>query len=199
MGACDPSNSAARPKILNSLGPIPVARLSEGKEVLRTPANVRQTNGMASQNKKSFLSDTYFAMIKNSVGTKLFRNFYAQIDGRKIDVMKNGGLSCAFFLSSLLSTLGLAKATHTTVESTVKDMEQSGWKPTKKLMPGSIIVWEEKKEHKHIGFYIGNNRALSNSSKKKSPATHHLTYGVKTAPARKIEAIYQHKKPRNTL
>ncbi|MEK7493951.1 MAG: NlpC/P60 family protein [Patescibacteria group bacterium] len=177
-----------------------MARLSEGEGgTENTSSNVQDKiqNGMASQKQKvlPLLRDTYFAMIKNSVGTKLFRNFYAQIDGRKIDVMKNGGLSCAFFLSSLLSTLGLAKATHTTVESTVKDMEQSGWKPTKKLMPGSIIVWEEKKEHKHIGFYIGNNRALSNSSKKKSPATHHLTYGIKNGkPVRKIEAIYQHKK-----
>ena len=57
-----------------------------------------------------------------------------------------------------------------TVESAVKDMEQSGWKQTKKLAPGNIIVWEEKKDHAHIGFYIGNDKAISNSSKKNSRA-----------------------------
>lgn len=141
------------------------------------------------------LRDTYFAMIKNSVGTKLFCNFYARVDGKKIDVMKRGDLSCAFFLSSLLSILALAEATHGTVESAISDMKRSGWKLSKKLVLGSIIVWEEKKRHKHIGFYIGNDKALSNSSKKKSPAIHHFTYGVKNGkPVRKIEAIYWHKK-----
>lgn len=152
---------------------------------------------MASQKQKvtPLLRDTYFAMIKNSIGTKLFRNFYACIDGRKIDVMKNGGLSCAFFVSSLLSIIGLTQATHGTVESTIEDMKRSGWKPVKKLAPGSIIVWEEKKEHKHIGFYIGNDKALSNSSRKRSPAIHHFAYGIKNGkPVRKIGAIYWHPK-----
>lgn len=152
---------------------------------------------MASQKQKviPLLRDTYLAMIQNSVGTNLFRNFYARVDGNKIDVMKNGGLSCAFFVSSLLSILGLAETTHGTVESTIEDIKRSGWKPVKKLVPGCIIVWEEKKEHKHIGFYIGNDKAISNSSKKKSPAIHHFTYGVKNGKlARKIEAIYWHKK-----
>lgn len=139
--------------------------------------------------------DTYFTMVKNSVGTKMFRTFYARVDGKKTDVMKNGDLSCAFFVSSLLSTLALMKATHGTVESTIKDMKQSGWKHAQKLAPGSVIVWEEKKEHKHIGFYLGNNKAISNSSKKKSPAAHHITYGIKNGePVRKIEAAYWHPK-----
>lgn len=151
---------------------------------------------MTSQKKVAPLfRDTYLAMIKNSAGTKMFRNFYARVDGKKTDVMKNGDLSCAFFVSSLLSILGLAETTHGTIESTIKDMKQSGWKSVKKLASGNIIVWEEKKEHEHIGFYIGNNKALSNSSTKKSPAIHHFTYGVKNSkPVRKIEAIYWHKK-----
>jgi hypothetical protein len=141
------------------------------------------------------LRDTYFAMIKNSIGTKLFCTFYARVDEKKTDVMKSGGLSCAFFLSSLLSILGLVKKMHATVGGVIRDMEQSDWKPIKKPCLGSIIVWEEKKGHKHMGFYIGNGKALSNSSKKKSPAIHHFTYGVKNGkPARKIEAIYWHKK-----
>lgn len=154
---------------------------------------------MAPQKQKitPLLRDTYFAMIKNSGGTKLFRNFYARVDGKKTDVMKNGSLSCAFSLSSLLSILGLAERMHATVGGVIKDMERSGWKLIKKPRLGSIIVWEEKKGHKHMGFYIGNNKALSNSSKKKSPAIHHFTYGIKNGKsARKIEAIYWHKKLR---
>lgn len=153
-------------------------------------------NCMAQKQRISpLLYDTYCALIENSVGTKLFRNFYAQVNGKKTDVMKNGDLSCAFFVSSLLSIVGLLKTAHGTVESTVKDMQQSGWKLTEKLIHGSIIVWEKRKEHKHIGFCIGNNKAISNNSKKKSPAIHHLAYGVKRGnPVRKIKAIYWHKK-----
>lgn len=147
------------------------------------------------------LFDTYIAVIKNSAGSKMFRNFYAKVDGKKIDIVKNGDLSCAWFVSSLLHLFKLIKDAHATVNGTIKDLKQSGWKKIKKPKIGSILVWEKidfgnKDFHKHIGFYIGNNKAISTSNLKKGqPVTHHWTYGIKSnKPMRKIEAIFWNKK-----
>jgi len=146
--------------------------------------------------------DTYIAVIKNSMGSKIFRNFYAKVDNKKTDIVKNGGLSCAWFVSSLLYLSKLIKDVHVTVDGTIKDLEQSGWKKIEKPKIGSVIVWEKidfgnKNFHKHIGFYFGNNKTVSTSSnsKKGQPVIHHWTYGIKrNKPGRKVEAIFWNKK-----
>ena len=142
------------------------------------------------------LFDTYIAVIKNSVGSKIFRNSYAKINDKKTDILQNGNLSCAFFVSSILVLFKLIKEIHSTVNGTVKDLECSDWQKIKKPKIGSIIVWEKNHNfHKHIGFYIDNNKAISTNQKLKCPAVHHWTYGVKeNKPIRKIEAIFYNKK-----
>ncbi|MDP2945949.1 MAG: hypothetical protein Q8N61_00645 [bacterium] len=150
------------------------------------------------------LFDTYIAFIKNSMGSKIFRNFYAEVNGKRTDILKNGILSCACFVSSLLYLFKLIKDAHATVEGTIRDLQQSGWKSAKggsasggkKPKIGSIIVWEKNhNSHKHIGFYVGNNKAISTSSKNGQPVIHHWTYGVKkNRPVRKVEAIFWNKK-----
>jgi hypothetical protein len=148
------------------------------------------------KNKKitSLLKDSYLAAIKNSVRSKLFRNFYAKIDGKKKDLLRNGELSCAFFVSSILKIFDLISKTHLRVKNVVEDLKKSGWKKIRKPKIGSVIVWERKKFgkkiHRHIGFYIKKNIAISNSYKKKTPIFHHFTFNKK----RKIEAIFWHKK-----
>lgn len=134
--------------------------------------------------------DTYLSVIKNSVGSKMFRNFYAKVNGKRTDIMKNGELSCAFYVSSILALFEFIKEVHGTVASTVKDLKQSGWREIKRPKIGSILVWESMdfgKDgiHKHIGFYIGNNNAISNSEKFRYPKTHHWTFVGK----RKIELM----------
>ncbi len=136
------------------------------------------------------IPETYLAVIKNSIGSKLFRNLYAKVDGKRTDVMANGELSCAFYVSSILLLFKFIKERHATVDSTVKDLKQSGWKKIKKPKIGSIIVWGKidfgnNDLHKHIGFFIGDNRAVSNISKLGYPGEHHFTFGGK----RKIESI----------
>lgn len=136
------------------------------------------------------IPDTYLAVIKNSVGSNLFRSLYAKVNGKRTDITGNGDLSCAFYVSSILLLFRFIKERHATVDSTVKDLEESGWKKIKKPKIGSIIVWEKidfgnNNLHKHIGFFIGNNRAVSNSYKLGYPARHHFTFGGK----RKIELI----------
>lgn len=132
------------------------------------------------------LKKSYLAMIKNSIGSKMFRNRYFFIRDKSKDILENGFLSCAFYVSSVLYLNGLISAIHCTVDGTVKDMRKSGWQKIKKPATGSVLVWEKGKDgHKHIGFYIGKNLAVSNNSTKKTPTKHKLHY-----QGRKIIEVY---------
>ena len=144
---------------------------------------------MTTENVIPMLIDSYMAMIKNSLGSNLFRNVYAIVNGVKIDITNNGELSCAYFVSSILLILKLIKEVHVTVSGTIKDLESSGWSEISKPRTGSIVIWEEKdfgnnSSHKHIGFYIGNQQAISNDFRKGYPIQHALEY-----ENRKVEKI----------
>ncbi|TSC91812.1 MAG: hypothetical protein CEN90_276 [Parcubacteria group bacterium Licking1014_17] len=159
---------------------------------------------MSKKNKakvKILLLESYLAAIKNSVGSKTYRSLLAEINGKKIDIAGNGSYSCALFASSILFVFKLIKDMHATVNSLAKDLETFGWQEIKNPKIGSILIWDEiydnksGKVHKHAGFYIGNNKAISNSEAKKSPQIHHLTYGERNGqPVRKITKIFWHKK-----
>jgi hypothetical protein len=81
-----------------------------------------------------------------------------------------------------------------TVESAVKKLVDAGWQEVHQLYPGAVLVWEKKdfgegQLHSHIGFYLGNNIAVSNSSFNEGvPVRHHYTYDN----TRKIEKILWH-------
>lgn len=145
------------------------------------------------------LRDTYFAIIQNSIETRMFRTFYAKVNGKKSDIMRRGDLSCALYVSAILKLFDLVERMHGTVKSTVQDMKKAGWKRVKVPARGDVIIWEAQKDkrgdfHTHIGFAFGNNRAISNSSKKGMPKEHHLTFGtIKNVPRRRIIAIYRRK------
>ena len=142
---------------------------------------------------------TYLTIINDSVGTKMFRHFYAKLKGRELDIMRNGELSCAFYVSSILTIFKLIKEPHGTVSSTVKDLIESGWQKVKRPRAGSVLVWAKidfgpGDAHKHIGFYIGGSKAISNSYKTGTPVIHHWTFGVRDKkPRRRIEAIFWNK------
>lgn len=146
--------------------------------------------------------DTYLATVKNSVGSKLFRNYFAFVNGKKNDIMDNGDLSCAFFVSALLKINNLLPDIHGTVNGTEIEMKKNNWKKIKNPKIGSVLVWQALKfkngGHKHIGFYIGKNKAISNSSRGGYPRIHHWTFGTKNGePKRRIEVIYWNKKLEN--
>jgi len=137
-------------------------------------------------------------MIENSIGSYIFKNLYMEIDGQKKDVLKNGLLSCAVFVSGILYMNKMINGMHATVNSTVKDLEKSGWIKINEPERGDILVWELYKwpgdieEHEHIGFYVGEDMAISNDSKIGSPQKHHFTYGIEESkPVRKIIAVYR--------
>lgn len=135
------------------------------------------------------LFDTYLETIKKSVGTKMFQNIYALVDGEKKDVAENGTYSCANFASSVLIMFSLVKSRHATVKSTIKDMENSGWVKIDKPREGTVIIWEpwEQSDRQHIGFYIGNDIAISTDSENGGiPNKHHWTYAGK----RPVQAVY---------
>lgn len=149
---------------------------------------------------KPLFAETYLAAIKNSVGSKIWQNYYAKVGKNKIDIMGGGDLSCAFYVSSILTMFGLLQKIHGTVSGTIFDLEKSGWRKTKKMKVGAVIVWEGKlgkdgESHRHIGFCLDEKSAISNSSQTRKIAQHHLTYGQKNGrPARAIESIWTHKR-----
>ena len=136
------------------------------------------------------LKKTYLAMIKNAVGTEMFRSFYLIKGGKTEDDTQNGRLCCAFFVTAILYHFGLIKTPHLTVTSTQKDLEKSGWRLIPKPRTGAVLFWEKKCKNgscnRHVGFYLGTNQAVSNMSSKGKVGQHHWTYKNK----RKVEAVY---------
>jgi len=147
---------------------------------------------------KILLRDNYLASIKNSVDTRLFRNLWTETEGIKKDILEDGNLSCAQFVSGILYFNQLINTRHATVEGTVKDLESFGWRQIFEPKEGCILVWEkvtypDGKKHMHIGFYVGNQKAISNSPEDKSPQEHYWTYGRQNENEfRKITSMYWH-------
>jgi hypothetical protein len=129
---------------------------------------------------------------------RLFRNVYARDEkGNEIDILENGKNSCAAFVSWVLLTVELIKRPHATVESTEKDLLASDWVEINEPRPGAVLIWDkiegemlgiDNVQHRHIGFYVGNEEAISNSQETGSPVKHHFTYNGK----RKIQKILWH-------
>lgn len=155
---------------------------------------------------KLLFKKNYLAQIENLVKGEnhLFRNFYVEKNSQISDSLENGRNSCAvmvtyilYSFNSLLEFLNKKpwiKFIHLTVVSTEKDLVENGWHKIDGLRPGAIIIWKRKighdrKPHDHIGFYIGNDMAISNDSRGTGfPIKHHYTYNN----TRKIENIYWH-------
>lgn len=154
---------------------------------------------------KIILFDSYLQAVKNSIGSNLFRNLFAFVDGQRMDIYKDGGLSCPIFVSSLLYLYKLIFDVHATVDATIKDMEEFGWYKIQDARPGAVLLWEAKEtedseddvysSHRHLGFYTRDKIAVSNSARTRNPIEHHWTYGEENgSPERKVEAIYWHDK-----
>ena len=141
------------------------------------------------------LLSTYLAMIVDSDGCQMFQRLYVQTPEGPKDVIGDGDLACSFFVSSLLTLCGLIQGgVHTTVNETEKDMIASGWVEIEKPRPGAVIVWESKLcddglMHRHIGFAISSEAALSNISERRMPGFHLMTFGEKN---RLVEKVYFH-------
>lgn len=131
------------------------------------------------------LFPSYLKTIENSVGSPLFRNLYFRINNEMVDALDDGDLSCAVFVTSILYLCGLIKGRHTTVKSTLKDMQEFGWYEMKEPRKGALVLWDYMRNedgtrgtHQHVGFYIDSETAVSNDSTTRVVARHHLTFGT---------------------
>lgn len=147
---------------------------------------------------KPSLLATHLALIRGSINSQAYRHLYAFVDGVQQDIVKDGAHACAFFVTHILLWSQLLKEPHATVSGTVRDLLASGWEATSNPCPGDVIVWEPQDEageiHEHIGFFMGDDRAISNSTSQASPQEHHLTYGRQPdgSPMRHVVAFYTH-------
>jgi len=148
------------------------------------------------------LFDTYLAFIRNSAGSPIFRDVFVKINGKKTNATDHGRTACAVFVSNILalfSEFGLIKKGHSMITGTLLDMESCGWQKIAEPKVGCVILWEERERNgesnKHLGFYLGNSEAISNSPDLGVPEVHHWTFGMKDGqPVRKVEALYWHER-----
>ena len=147
------------------------------------------------------VNSSYLAMIRDSVGSRMFRHLYAVDEGGiSKDIIRGGRLGCAYYVAFVLYHFHLVKQPHAVVKSTVKDMEESGWTVVDKPIEGDVIVWApsvehvETEMHVHIGFYLGEERAVSNSSSTGEITEHDWTFGVDNEgnPNRKVTKILRY-------
>lgn len=140
---------------------------------------------------KLLLKKTLIKRAQESVGTGMFRNMYAIVDGKEVDLLEDGDKSCGVSVSAVLASLDLIDGPHAMVESTVRAMEASGWfaVPIEKAEAGDVILWHESKmgdlsehRHKHLGIYLGEGRVISNSSETRSPREHDWEYEGRRKP-----------------
>jgi hypothetical protein len=148
---------------------------------------------MAEEKPKRLYRKTYLQMIRNSVGSAMFRNWYIHTSEQgEFDAMKDGEDSCAFYVSGVLRIFNKVRSIHGTVESTTRDLEEFGWQKVHNANPGDVLVWEAlqfgDKSQKHIGFYVGEGRAVSTSWKQKKVVEHDMNFG---GEKRKIVRIYR--------
>jgi hypothetical protein len=135
---------------------------------------------------------TYLQLIRNSLGSNIFRNFYVHTETcGEFDALEDGYNACAFYVSSVLTIFGKLSGPHGTVDATKQDLLESGWQLVEKPQAGDVIIWEAQKFdtalQEHIGFSIGNGQAISISWKEKVPVKHDQSFGKAN---RKITQIF---------
>ncbi|MCE9586236.1 hypothetical protein K8R04_02875 [Candidatus Uhrbacteria bacterium] len=147
------------------------------------------------------VNTSYLAIIRDSIGSRMFRHLYAIAeDGTRKEILQNGRLACAYYVAFILYHFQLVASPHATVESTVKDMEEHGWSVVDTPEVGDVLVWEasvehvEDESHTHIGFYVGDERAVSNQSSTGEIVEHDWTFGVDNEgePNRKVTKILRY-------
>ena len=137
---------------------------------------------------------SYLAMIEHAPGTEMFRTVIADVDGIEQDILRDGNVSCAYFVSSVLLLHGLIERVHATVESTTRDMQMSGWEKIARPRAGAVVVWKSRdypdgEQHAHNGFVVGEDEAVSTDYEKKEVVRHAMT---ELNGPREIDAFFWH-------
>lgn len=124
--------------------------------------------------------------IHSSVSTDVFRSIYVRDQkGYEFDALDDGRDACAYHVSGILAINGLIDQPHATVKTTLEKMKLAGWRQTKKPSPGDVICWPATKTiHQHLGFYVDEQTAISNSSVKRQPSLHEMRLRDGRLPSR---------------
>ena len=142
---------------------------------------------------KDLIFESYMAAIKNSLGAHTWRQYFATVDGQRQEVTRDGQLSSAYFVTSILRMFDLIKEVHLTVAKTERDLVDMGWVQIDEPRPGAVLVYEAQpfgdERHSHIGFCLDGQRAISHSTVERVPVEHNLGQGSDGRP-RAITARY---------
>lgn len=144
---------------------------------------------------------TYLAVIKRSVGSPMFQEFYASVNGKPTEVTRGGNVSCSWYLTAILKMFSLVDTVQITVHRALDEMERHGWKQIPRPRTGCVVLWAAKpadpkrmKKDKntynalirHLGFYIGGGQTVTNDGRgTRKPQIKPLHY-------RPLEAYYWH-------
>lgn len=155
-----------------------------------TLTNCIYNRRMPDKNLEKLVLKSLLAAANGAIGSGMFQQLFVRdrTTGRVRDVMNNGELSCAYFISSLLLIFGLIDRAHATVATTVASLKEAGWQETQLPVPGAIAVWPELHGHEHIGIVVDDDMAISNAQTTRAPKQHSLTL----ADSRKPVAFYVH-------
>ena len=127
------------------------------------------------------LRESLQAVLEGSTETSMFRTLYRTRDGMLEDVIDDGDLACAFFVSTILSMFELiSTGVHTTVRMTLHDMDESGWLVVGEPEPLAVVLWGEKqgddsRPHLHIGICLDDTYAIEHSAVTKCPRQIRIT------------------------
>ena len=82
----------------------------------------------------------YLEVIKKSEKSEMFRSLWVKDQGEEKDILKDGQIACAYYVSSILKIFDLISNPHATVSGTVRDMINSGWRETNELKIGNVLI-----------------------------------------------------------
>jgi|AntAceMinimDraft_13_1070369.scaffolds.fasta_scaffold106820_2 hypothetical protein len=122
---------------------------------------------------------------KNFEGSNGFRNYF---DVNQKDILDDGDLSCAIYISTVLVMCRLTEGVSFTVSGLLTRIRNSdnfieyAYTSIGDLLPGDIVVWDSLKDdqNKHVGIFLGgefvDKNAISNRSSQGSPGRHSVLY-----------------------
>jgi len=119
---------------------------------------------------------TFEAMVRNSVGSHIFKNLYRIIEsGESVDALHDGKFGCAVFVDNILILNGMLPFEKQT--ALVRELREfldvsPDWKeiPLAEKQDYDVIFWEKTEDPRgganaHVGFLIDRDNAISNNSR----------------------------------
>lgn len=126
---------------------------------------------------KMLVGPTLAAMIGGSLNSPMFRHWYVLDDkGGVKDDAEEGKYSCAFYVSVLLQTVGLADGVYPHMDHLMDSMKRCGWRELDEEEDDTdimVVVWGTEYGNRHLGFaFADSEKAISHSSFASCPVRH---------------------------